>query len=209
MSDYEISTELTKLRERVAWLEEAHRLDCDDLTNSRRILGARIDDLEGDVARPREEGRPMSDPNSFSSDGISGVERFLISHERHGVATPGTLEEAVLDLCLRARRDENRNPPQEGEGLLEWLGRVPGLRGTDGLADPERMSEPDWRVYLRWNMQNISSDLVETSRRVMQLIAAHDRSASLLARALKGEDPDEIMGLLADDIAKWEEHRDD
>lgn len=44
-----LSTELTKLRERVAWLGEAHRLDCDDLTNSRRILSARIDDLEGDV----------------------------------------------------------------------------------------------------------------------------------------------------------------
>lgn len=76
----------------------------------------------------------MSDPNSFSSDGISGVERFLISHERHGVATPGTLEEAVLDLCLRARRDENRNLRSRLGNIIALALEIPGVT-VEGVLD--------------------------------------------------------------------------
>lgn len=150
----------------------------------------------------------MSEPNSFSSDGVSGVDRFLISMERHGVVTPGALEEAVHDLCLRAKAEEERHRPNEGEVMLDWLARIPGPRGADGLAEPLEMSEYDWRLYVTWTLAMMGGDVKVTISKLKQVIAAHDRSAGLLARALKGEDPDAIMEALADDIAKWEEHRD-
>ena len=150
----------------------------------------------------------MGEPNSFSSDGVSGVDRFLISMERHGIVTPGTLEEASHDLCLRAKAEEERHRPDEGEVMLDWLARLPGPRGADGLAEPLEMSEYDWRLYVTWTLAMMGGDVKVTISKIKEILDASDRSAKVLSRFLKSEDHDEIMRALADDLAKWEEHRD-